>query len=100
MSQNDYKWVSVKQRNIIDSAIRELDVAIRAKENQEKMRERVENTIRSSGNKSGAIDIDNMSADDVKELKDMNNSSTSTDGETPNMFDVATMLGDGLIGQL
>lgn len=100
MSQNDYKWVSAKQRNIIDSAIRELDVAIRAKENQEKMRERVENTIRSSGNKSGAIDIDNMSADDVKELKDMNNSSTSTDGETPNMFDVATMLGDGLIGQL
>lgn len=64
------------------------------------MRERVENTIRSSGNKSGALDIDNMSADDMKELKDMNNSDTSTDGETPNMFDVATMLGDGLIGQL
>lgn len=116
LSQNDYKWISSKQRNIIDQALRELDVAIRAKENQEKMKERVENTIRSSGNKSGALDIDNMSSSDLRELENMNNSNGQSNGQAehkglkvpyesveddvPNIFDVATMLGDGLIGQL
>ena len=76
------------------------------------MKERVENTIRSSGNKSGALDIDNMSSSDLKELENMNNSNgqaehnglkvpyESVEDDVPNIFDVATMLGDGLIGQL
>lgn len=76
------------------------------------MKERVENTIRSSGNKSGALDIDNMSSSDLKELENMNNSNGQTEDkglkvpyesvedDVPNIFDVATMLGDGLIGQL
>lgn len=80
------------------------------------MKERVENTIRSSGNKSGALDIDNMSSSDLRELENMNNSNGQNNGQAehkglkvpyesveddvPNIFDVATMLGDGLIGQL
>lgn len=80
------------------------------------MKERVENTIRSSGNKSGALDIDNMSSSDLRELENMNNSNGQSNGQAdhkglkvpyesveddvPNIFDVATMLGDGLIGQL
>lgn len=74
------------------------------------MKERVENTIRSSGNKSGALDIDNMSSSDLRELENMNNSNgehkglkvpyESVEDGVPNIFDVATMLGDGLIGQL
>lgn len=76
------------------------------------MKERVENTIRSSGNKSGALDIDNMSSSDLRELENMNNSNgqaeheglkvpyESVEDDVPNIFDVATMLGDGLIGQL
>lgn len=74
------------------------------------MKERVENTIRSSGNKSGALDIDNMNSSDLKELENMNNSNgenkglkvpyESVEDDVPNIFDVATMLGDGLIGQL
>lgn len=76
------------------------------------MKERVENTIRSSGNKSGALDIDNMSSSDLRELENMNNSNGQTErnglkvpyesveDDVPNIFDVATMLGDGLIGQL
>lgn len=74
------------------------------------MKERVENTIRSSGNKSGALDIDNMSSSDLRELENMNNSNgqaehnglkvpyESVEDDVPNIFDVATMLGDGLIG--
>lgn len=76
------------------------------------MKKRVENTIRSSGNKSGALDIDNMSSSDLRELENMNNSNgqaehkglkvpyESVEDDVPNIFDVATMLGDGLIGQL
>lgn len=67
----DYSRVSIKQMSILDDALKELDTNIKAKENMTK-------------NFDNIVDVDSVNSSD----------------EMPNIFDVASMLGDGLIGQL
>lgn len=67
----EYSRVSIKQMTILEDALKELDVNSRAKENVSK-------------SFSNIVDVDTASSSD----------------EIPNVFDVASMLGDGLIGKL
>ena len=71
LKRSDYVKASVKQTMIIDNALKEMDVNIMA-ENQK------------TSNHNNIIDIDS-----IENCQNM-----------PNIFDVASMLGDGLIGKL
>ena len=71
LKENGYKRISSKQQAVLDSAMREVEVKQRAK-----AKEIVEIT-------SNIINIDEVDESDM-----------------PNIFDVASMLGDGLIGKL
>lgn len=102
LSSRGYRSVSPKQKKVIDSALRELEIASRAKDNQEKMRENVERKTSGSKADSGAIDVDSFDEAQDAKLKSMGKteSDDAPMGAMPDIFDIATMLGDGLIGQL
>lgn len=70
----DYSRASVKQNMIIESALKELDVNTKAEMQKANSMTKFDNIV----------DVD----------------ATQTSQEMPNIFDVASMLGGGLIGKL
>lgn len=78
-----YKKVSTKQLEILNSALNEVDVNKKAAENKAKQAE---------ANKK-------ITGTEYSDLVDLDALSKASTEETPDIFDINTMLGDGLIGQ-
>lgn len=78
-----YKKVSTKQLEILNSALNEVDVNKKAAENKAKQ----------------AVANKKITGTEYSDLVDLDALSKASTEETPDIFDINTMLGDGLIGQ-